>query len=150
MTRDVTERFWSKVDKTGDCWLWTASVGSHGYGQMTIAGRPVTAHRYSAMFHFGMFDRRSWVLHTCDERRCVRPSHLYLGDRQRNIQDMVDRGRSFWRQKTHCPHGHAYEGDNVYQNPGSSSRVCRECHRNRAREYQRAVRAKRRKEDADD
>lgn len=88
-------RFWSRVQQGPGCWLWTGTPGDDGYGRIKTPDRRhnIRAHRYSAMLHFGMFDRRLLVLHHCDVPLCVRPDHLYLGSQADNIRDMVARGR---------------------------------------------------------
>lgn len=83
----VHERMKAKTDKSGDCWEWTAYRNTSGYGIISVNGRAMLAHRIVAADHFGMFDQRLCVLHRCDNRGCVRPSHLFLGDRKANRQD---------------------------------------------------------------
>jgi hypothetical protein len=86
-------RFWSKVDKSGECWLWTASSYPYGYGMMNIGDRKYdAAHRVSWRLVHGD-PGEMWVLHKCDNPRCVRPSHLFLGDRRANIDDMLAKER---------------------------------------------------------
>lgn len=92
----VLARFWSKVDK-GDgvgCWLWTASLNNGGYGQLSLCRRPCPAHRISYMIANGPIPDGLFVCHRCDVRRCVNPSHLFLGTAQDNIRDMVEKGRN--------------------------------------------------------
>lgn len=78
----LPERFWSKVDKSGDCWIWTGGLFSTGYGQIKVAGKTSLAHRVAwEMEHGAVPD--GWVLHhTCANKRCVRTSHLESVDRQ--------------------------------------------------------------------
>lgn len=120
---DLLERFWAKVDTFGECWLWTAAKTEKGYGRIDN----LRAHRLSAMIHFGMFDRRTLVLHHCDTPACVRPEHLYLGDAARNSRDMVERGRvNPWNsRKTHCKRGHVFD-ENTYIT-ADGRRSCRTC-----------------------
>ena len=97
-TRPIEERFWNKVEKTNGCWNWTGALNG-GYGTIGI-GRSgegnILAHRLSWMLHNEMKDIPSeiFVCHTCDNRRCVRIEHLFLGSRQDNQRDMTDKGRS--------------------------------------------------------
>lgn len=95
--RDLSERFWEKVEKTEGCWLWTAST-RNGYGQIALGGRgnPVLyAHRVSYEMHHGPIPDGLVVMHTCDVRSCVRPDHLTVGTQAENLADMVAKGRSY-------------------------------------------------------
>lgn len=89
----VAERFWSKVDKTGDCWLWTAGVDSAGYGVAWDGTKRIKAHRYSWQTAHGPIPDGAQVLHHCDVRRCVRDAHLFLGDNSMNVADKMAKGR---------------------------------------------------------
>lgn len=129
--RSVVDRFWEKVDTSGDCWEWTAYKNQRGYGQVALPGKnggAILAHRLSAMIHFGMFDSRLCVLHACDNPACVRPEHLRLGDRKRNAEDCTTRGRHPNQRKTECKHGHPFTPENTRLNR-RGGRVCRECSR---------------------
>ena len=92
-TRSLDERFWRRVKKTRSCWLWTASVRRGGYGQIWDGSNIVSAHRLSWEMVNGKIPRGVHVLHKCDTPRCVRPSHLFIGDNDDNMHDMRDKGR---------------------------------------------------------
>ena len=106
----LQDRFWSKVDRSGgdfSCWIWTASVvPTTGYGQFsTKFGRaPISAHRMAWKMCLGYLPDRH-VCHSCDNRRCVNPWHLWLGTDRDNVQDMIEKGRnrnaSCWNPKCH-------------------------------------------------
>ena len=85
-------RFWSKVNKTETCWLWTASLDKAGYGYFKALNQR-NAHRVSWAMHKGPIPNGMWVLHKCDVRNCVNPEHLFLGDQFANMADMVSKGR---------------------------------------------------------
>lgn len=128
---EFVDRFWARVDRSGECWEWTAGRTNRGYGVLTAPrhGRRILAHRYSAALHFGMFDRRLVVCHHCDNPPCVRPEHLFLGTRLDNAMDMISKGRQHNQRRTHCIRGHEYAGENLYLNPTNGRRDCRACRR---------------------
>ena len=89
----VKLRFFDKFLKLDTpCWLWTASTAGDGYGFLCVRDRSVKAHRLSWMIHNGPIPQDLDVLHTCDNKRCVNPEHLRLGDDKQNSQDMELRG----------------------------------------------------------
>lgn len=88
----IEQRFWTKVNKTSDCWLWTAAT-IRGYGQIAIDRRPHYAHRVSWELVNGPIPDGLECLHRCDVPLCVRPDHLFLGSQQDNLADARQKGR---------------------------------------------------------
>jgi hypothetical protein len=90
-------RFWAKVDKNGECWEWTGSRQGNGYGRFrTVGGRQGRtdyAHRLAALDALGPVPDGMEVCHRCDNRRCVRPDHLFYGTRTDNVRDCMAKGR---------------------------------------------------------
>jgi hypothetical protein len=81
----VEDRFWSKVDRSGRCWHWTASTGRQGYGRFTVLrGVVVRAHHFAWALLRGPLPESARVLQRCGDRLCVRAEHLYLGARVRS------------------------------------------------------------------
>lgn len=78
------ERFWAKVDKSGDCWNWTAYVMPLGYGQFQGIGSKVLAHRFAYEITKGAIPKGIEVDHVCFNRICVRPDHLRLTTHKQN------------------------------------------------------------------
>lgn len=92
----VSERFWPKVDLSGECWVWTGAVDKHGYGQIACGGKfggQAKAHRVGYELQCGPIPSGRHVLHHCDNPKCVRGSHLFLGDQADNMRDMWAKGR---------------------------------------------------------
>jgi hypothetical protein len=82
------ERFWAKVDKTHDCWIWTAARNNTGgYGIFRIDSRNAVAHRVAYTWANGPVAPGYEVDHTCFNRSCVNPSHLRLLTHQENGQN---------------------------------------------------------------
>ena len=88
----MRERFWSKVNKTEGCWLWTGGK-NYGYGQFWDGRKPQQAHRISWGIHCGPIPDGLWVLHRCDVPSCVNPAHLFLGTHTDNMRDAATKGR---------------------------------------------------------
>ena len=132
----VEARFWAKVEFTGFCWLWTATL-REGYGRFQLGKRQlVDAHRLAYEWLVHVIPPGLQIDHLCRIRNCVNPDHL----------EPVTQPVNYWRspavagRKTHCPKGHPYSGDNLYILPGSGGRVCRECTRAGARRRYHAAR----------
>ena len=82
-------RFWAKVDRSsGPCWEWLAAMRNpDSYGLMQWGGRLVSAHRIAWELAHGSIPDGLWVLHHCDNRKCVRPDPLFLGTHNDNMAD---------------------------------------------------------------
>lgn len=95
--RDIA-RFWSYVNTSGDCWKWLLKPNKPGsgyeYGRFAIKRRRWLAHRAAYIIAHGEIPGKLFVLHRCDNPRCVRPDHLFLGTHDDNMADMVAKGRS--------------------------------------------------------
>jgi len=83
-----------QYDTIGGCWFWSRWLNRDGYGEIkTVAGVNM-AHRLSYRAFKGEIPDGMLVCHKCDQPSCVNPDHLFLGDTQANMTDMVRKGRS--------------------------------------------------------
>lgn len=91
------ERFWTRVEKTDGCWLWTGFRTPTGYGRCGFDGRTgLVATRVAWELTNGPIAPGLVVRHRCHNPPCVRPDHLLLGTQAENILDSVrDRRHTF-------------------------------------------------------
>lgn len=137
----VQQRFWSKVNVSGDCWLWQGPRTTNGYGNLRWGNADhMAAHRYSYALHHGPIADGLFVCHRCDTPTCVRPEHLFLGTHRDNMRDCAAKGRIYspLGAASCCPNGHAYTDENTART--DSGRRCRTC----LARSRRAVSARRR------
>lgn len=143
-SKKYIERFWSKVNKTKGCWLWTDCLDRDGYGIYFDSQKKFFAHRYSILITLGGIPTDLVVDHLCRTRKCVRPQHLRLVTRKINNTENSLSQSAINKSKTHCINGHSLSGSNVNVRPtsnGGTRRFCRECRRLSAARYK--ARAKR-------
>jgi hypothetical protein len=133
------ERFWDKVDDSGECWLWMGAKYSNGYGHFVINRRDYLAHRLAWEWVNGAIPDGTVLMHLCDTPACVRVSHLRLGTPRENSLDMVRKGRQhllygkdhpgFGKRRVRCMKGHDLTEDNVVFTDHGKSRRCLICYR---------------------
>lgn len=86
-------RFFSHVEITGNCWLWTKGKNRGGYGKTCINKEEISAHRMSYILFKGPIETGKYVCHSCDVPSCVKPAHLWIGTAHDNKQDQIKKGR---------------------------------------------------------
>lgn len=138
MTQFNEALFWSKVDKTDTCWLWTGYLNRDGYGEYKsdyLVTRLV--HRISYGLDTGSLPKNLQLDHLCRNRHCVNPDHM------EPVTGIVNTRRSnvglHESSKTECPHGHPYDDENTLHYRGK--RFCRTCKKRSNREGQARRRA---------
>lgn len=82
----LEQRFWSKIRKTPDCWVWTAATDSDGYGQVKVDGRYRRAHRVAWEMTNGPIPDGMVIDHRCGNPSCVNPDHLRATTHSQNMQ----------------------------------------------------------------
>ena len=91
----LPERLDARLDKTGDCWLWTGSKDGSGYGLIGVAtSRAKRTHIVAWELANGPVPDGMCICHHCDTPACCNPAHLFLGSKAVNNRDRADKGRS--------------------------------------------------------
>jgi hypothetical protein len=131
MLTDMTihTRFWSKVDKSGSCWLWTASRDPQGYGQFGV----VKSHRWAYMDTHGPLPDHLELDHLCRTPACVNPEHLELVTHRENLRRGIGSVAENMA-KTICLNGHEFSEENTYLTP-NGGRTCKRCRVDRVRRW---------------
>lgn len=125
------------------CWEWQGTCqvsrnqkpGQKGYGATNYRNRTVRVHRKMLELTLGRpLPPEMHACHTCDNRPCCNPEHLYEATNSENHQDGGKRGRMQGQWKTQCAHGHNFTPENTFiqVRGGITRRICRECRRVRS------------------
>lgn len=129
ITSQDVARFWSKVDKSPTCWLWTDRPNSSGYGLLGFRRElKAYAHRLAVHLTRGPIPAGMELDHICRVRHCVNPDHLEpVTHRTNGLRGIAPAAVN--ARKTQCIHGHEFSPANTYRNPNTGNRACRECRR---------------------
>ncbi len=133
------DRFWPKVNKTDNCWIWIAYKDKRGYGRFSKRhGRVVLAHKFSYELIHGKVLEGLELDHKCRVRCCANPQHLEPVTHAENSR----RGNVGLIQalRTHCPKGHPYDEKNTHVRPKNGKRECLTCARDRERVKRKKIR----------
>ncbi len=151
-TVEIISRFLEKisVDENG-CWNWTGGKKGGGYAQFAVDRKPMAGHRFIYGYFYGDLDPRLTIDHLCRNVACVNPAHLEQVTMKENVLRSPTAPPAINKRKTHCIHGHALLGDNLYVD-SKGQRKCGQCIRIRQkspkyRKWGREYKKRRRKED---
>lgn len=117
------DRFWARVDASGDCWEWISTRNERGYGRLVFDGHKHSAPRVAWELLVGPIPSGMEPDHLCRNPPCVNPDHLEIVTHAENTRRGIVGINN--RLKTHCPKGHEYSEANTFVRSGS--RHCRTC-----------------------
>jgi len=153
---EYTKQFWSYTNKSKNCWSWLRACRPDGYGIASVGtNKSKPAHRVSWQLSYGPIPSGLCVLHSCDNPRCVRPDHLFLGTKADNNKDRDNKGRGNFivgakasankrRNLKYCKYGHKFTQSNTnwfLSSAGYWCRQCCTCQTRRSREAKRRCRS---------
>lgn len=101
LPQTLKDKFESCVIKQDGCWDWDGSITSGGYTEVFWKGKHLVGSRVSYELHIGPIPEGKIVCHTCDNRKCTNPDHLFVGSNKDNSTDMVKKKRHIHGEKAY-------------------------------------------------
>ena len=119
------------MDKLNYCWNWINAKDKEGYGQLTLLGKSIKAHRLSYEVFIGKIPKGLVIDHLCHNTSCINPIHLEAVTQKENIRrGNTGKINNHQTKKRFCPNGHEYNKENTYNYKGNH-RLCRKCRNKR-------------------
>lgn len=154
---DLDRKYWERLvvgslakhhPELGNCYDWTGSKDSNGYGSFYIGG-PARTYRPAHLWAYERFvgpvpDGLELDHFACDNRACARLDHVKPVTKRENTLRSETNPTAINARKTHCIRGHEFTPENT-RSPVKGGRICRECERAYQREWARRKRAAQRK-----
>jgi hypothetical protein len=128
LTISRIQSFFQKVNKTDECWEWTAHTLPNGYGTFSLLSRPYLVHRIAYFLYKGELTDGLQIDHLCRNRRCVNPEHLEeVTPRVNTLRGISPSALNYG--KPSCKNGHRFSKENTYirrdRNKGRECKTCR-------------------------
>lgn len=103
--KTIETAFWGYVTKKDkdECWEWEGVIAGGGYGSLWFEMRQYRAHRISYLINKGDIPEGLFVMHSCDNRKCVNPNHLSIGTHSDNMRDCANKGRTAFKKGQPIP-----------------------------------------------
>lgn len=120
LTQKQKDNFWNKVEKTNSCWNWKG-YKANGYGKVNIDSAVYFAHKIALVLSGDLVSpvkaelgaSGEIIMHTCDNRACVNPSHLKVATQKDNMQDAKKKGRKWFGETAGEGNGRAKLTENI-------------------------------------
>jgi hypothetical protein len=126
------KNFYRNTKKLGKCIEWTGAIDPNGYGAIKENGKKIGSHRWIWKFYRGDIEKGIFICHKCDNRRCVKISHLFKGTNSENMKDAAKKGRLAsqikLKNKVVCwKRGHNWALYSKIWSNDEATRFCSEC-----------------------
>jgi hypothetical protein len=126
---ELIDKLWSRTKQIDKCWLWQGGINSDKYGQIRVNDKMLSVHRLSVSIYLGIEYTGKWQAnHTCENKRCWNPLHLYMGSKTENRNDGLTGS---------CNKGHLYSehGRIHVDKHGQRRRVCTLCNKQASKRF---------------
>lgn len=127
--KPVLDRIFSRTIKTETgCFEWQGSLSDTGYARISYQRKTRLGARLVMELIHGNIPRTLQACHSCDNRKCINPDHIWIGTQKQNQQDAIRKKRYTGQAKTHCIIGHEYTIENsIFYGANKQKRRCRIC-----------------------